>query len=194
MPVRSAECGVRSVRVRVIARDLSWQLRTPHSALRILFFVAACTPVTTRPDFFPDSRAATVVILARPERVTADLPALVTAESLRVERTNLRDGYLETSWFDTRSKRSRRGMGDVSNLAASVKVRCWADPYVPGQTRLTVEVVYRPRYDPSRSERDLEVIVPQDHAGHVIGEHLIEQLKKKYGTPEAKPAATGPPP
>src|SRR6266498_2407861 len=161
-------------------------LRTarPPARLTAVFLLFACTPVTTRPDFFPDSQAPAVTLMARPERVTAELPSLVAAESLLVERTNVRDGYLETAWYDTRTGRSRRGTGDVSDLAASVKIRFWADPYVPGQTRLTVEVVRRPRYDPSRTERDMEVVVEKEHPGRAIAEKLMEKLKDKFGTPK----------
>jgi len=66
-----------------------------------------------------------------------------------------------------------------------VKIRCWADPYVPGQTRLTVETVYRPRYDPSLPERDREVIVPKDHPGVGIAGRLIEKVKQRVGVPKA---------
>src|SRR5207249_8251141 len=35
--------------------------------------VAACTPITTRPDFRPDPGALVVILDARPERITAAL-------------------------------------------------------------------------------------------------------------------------
>jgi hypothetical protein len=54
---------------------------------------------------------------------------------------------------------------------------------VPGRTRLTVEPVYRPRYDPSRAERDLETAVPASHDGHRIAQRLLEALKQQYGAP-----------
>ena len=66
-----------------------------------------------------------------------------------------------------------------------MKIRCWADPWVPGQTRLTVEPVYRPRVDPSRTERDLEVIAPPEHGGYKVAQELIEKLKQKFGTPQS---------
>src|SRR5438034_1439809 len=187
--MRNAECGMRQCRGMPRAATPTFTFRTPHSAVRILFFVAACTPVTTRPDFLPDPQASRVVLDARPERVTPEIAALVAAESLRVERANVRDGYVETAWYDTRSHRSFRGARDVPDLAATVKIRCWADPYVPGQTRLTVEAVYRPRYDPSRTERDLEVIVPKDHAGRALADSLMAALKKRFGTPSSAPTA-----
>jgi len=185
MPVRNAECGVRSGRVGVTARDLALRLRTPYSALRICLLLAACTPVTTRPDFKPDPRALVVVLSARPERVTLELETLVPAESLEVARFNVRDGYVETSWYDPARRRSYHHDRDIADLLATVKIRCWADPWVPGQTRLTVEPVYRPRIDPSRPGRDLEVITPPEHGGYKVAEELIEKLKQKLGTPQS---------
>src|SRR6266498_1692980 len=183
-----AVCKTEDRRTEAVTQRHSQTARPPVRLtgvlLTALVLFAACTPVTTRPDFFPDSQAPAVTLMARPERVTAELPSLVAAESLLVERTNVRDGYLETAWYDTRTGRSRRGTGDVSDLAASVKIRFWADPYVPGQTRLTVEVVHRPRYDPSRTERDMEVVVEKEHPGRAIAEKLMEKLKDKFGTPK----------
>src|SRR5216110_3925024 len=98
--VRSVECGVRSRSTGAGAQVLIRPFRAPHSALRLCLFVAACTPITTRPDFRPDPRALTVVLDARPERVTTVLDSLVAAESLEVARANVRDGYVETAWYD----------------------------------------------------------------------------------------------
>jgi hypothetical protein len=141
------------------------------------------TPVSTRPDFKPDPRAPVALLDARPERVTLELQTLVPAESLDIVGLNVRDGYVETAWYDPVRHRSYRRERDIPDLPVAVKIRCWADPWVPGQTRLTVEPVYRPRLDPSRTERDLEVIVPSDGAGYKIAEKLIASLKEKLGTP-----------
>jgi len=165
------------------------RLRIGDCGLRIrrgsVLLLAACTPVTTRPGFFPDPRAPVVFLNARPERVTLELQTLVPAESLVVAHLNVRDGYMETAWFDPAGRRSFRHERDIADLPAAVKIRCWADPWVPGQTRLTVEAVYRPRLDPSREERDLEAIVPQDHPGYKVAEELIKKLKDKFGTPKS---------
>src|SRR5438105_7370091 len=187
--MRNAECGMRNCRGRPRAATPPSTFRIPHSAFRILVFLAACTPVTTRPDFLPDPQAPRLVLDAPPARVTPEIAALVAAESLEVERVNVRDGYVETAWYDTRSRRSFRGAGDVPDLAATVKIRCWADPYVPGQTQLIVETVSRPRYDPSRTERDLEVIVPKTHAGRALADSLVAALKKRFGIPNSAPSA-----
>src|SRR3989440_12449231 len=138
MRLRIVDCGLRIDNGR---SSRGWTptslIRNPQSAIRNWFccFLAACTPVTTRPDFLPDPQAARLVLDAPPARVTPEIAALVVAESLEVERVNVRDGYVETAWYDTRSRRSFRGARDVPDLAATVKIRCWADPYVPGQTR-----------------------------------------------------------
>ena len=44
--------------------------------------------------------------------------------------------------------------------------------------------MYRPRYDPSRRERDLEVVVPKDHPGYVLAVRLLEAAKARFGTPK----------
>src|SRR5439155_46978 len=87
--------------------------RVPTSAFHVWLSFAACTPVTTRPDFLPDPQASRRVLDAPPARVTPEIAVLVAAESLQVERVNVRDGYVETAWYDTRSRRSFRGAGDV---------------------------------------------------------------------------------
>src|SRR2546428_5745731 len=183
--MRNAECGVRNGRVSELARALPLLLRFPHSAFRILFLVAACTRIPTRPDFRPDPRALNIILDARPERVTTVLDSLVAAESLEVARANVRDGYVETAWYDTQAHRVRHHEREITNLAATVKIRFWADPWVPGQTRLTTEPVYRPRYDPSRPERDLEVIASKEHEGYKIAQRLVDKLKQKFGVPKA---------
>src|SRR5216110_2257137 len=183
--VRSVECGVRSRSTGAGAQVLIRPFRTPHSALRICLLVAACTPVTTRPDFRPDPRALVVTLDARPERVTAALDSLVPAESLEVAHSNVRDGYVETAWYETQAHRSRHHEREITNLGATVKIRFWADPWVPGQTRLTIEPVYRPRYDPSRVERDLEMIVDKDDDGYKLAQRFVEGLKKRFGVPKA---------
>src|SRR5436853_2426442 len=183
--MRNAERGTRNRRVGVVAPDLTLLFRVPRSALRVCLLVAACTPVTTRPDFKPDPRALVVVLNARPERVAVALDSLVPAESLEVARANVRDGYVETAWYDPQAHRTRHHEREITNLAATVKIRFWADPWVPGQTRLTTEPVYRPRYDPSRAERDLEAMASKEHAGYKIAQRLVDKLKQKFGVPKA---------
>src|SRR6266853_147983 len=116
--MQNAEWGVRNGRVSELARDLSLLLRIPHSAFRILFLVAACTPITTRPDFRPDPRALSIILDARPERVTAMLDSVVAAESLEVAHANVRDGYVETAWYDPQAHRTRHHERDLEVIAS----------------------------------------------------------------------------
>src|SRR6266581_3987659 len=183
--MRNAERGTRNRTVGVVARDLTLLFRVPRSAFRVCLLLAACTPVTTRPDFKPDSRALVVVLNARPERVAVALDSLLPAESLEVARFNVRDGYVETAWYDTEARRTRHHERDIASFTRTVKIRFWADPYVPGQTRITAEPVYRPRYDPSRPERDLEVILSREQAGYKIADKLVAKLKERFGVPRA---------
>ena len=131
--------------------------------LCVAVLLLGCSPVTARPAFQPFPEAAVATINAPPARVAAAAAEWLTGEGLTVIRLSPRDGYVETAWRDT------------------IKVRCWADPDVPGRTRLTVEPVYRPRYDPSRSERDLEAPVPAAPDGHGIAQRLLQALTKQYG-------------
>ena len=126
-----------------------------------------------------------MVLNARPERVAVALDSLVPAESLEVARFNVRDGYVETAWYDTEARRTRHHERDIASFTRTVKIRFWADPWVPGQTRLTIESVYRPRYDPSRVERDLEMIVDKDDDGYKLAQRFVEGLKKRFGVPKA---------
>jgi hypothetical protein len=172
--MRSSECGTRN----------GWRglcpFRIPHFAFSI--FALACNPTTTRPDFRPLPQARAAQILARPQQVIPAAAALVVAESLRVRHASPRDGYLETDWYDTRAHRSFRDGAAAPDLAHTVKLRFWADPYVPGETILTLEVAYRLRYDPSRDGRDLETSVPAGQEGDTLADSLVVRLKRQFGS------------
>ena len=145
--------------------------------------LSSCNPTTTRPNFSPLPLARAAQILARPQQVIPALAILVAAESLRVRRASPRDGYLETEWYDTRTHHSFRDGAAVPDLAHTVKLRCWADPYVPGETILTLEVARRLRYDPSRNGRDLESAVPPGQPGDTLVDSLLARVKRRFGSP-----------
>jgi hypothetical protein len=147
-----------------------------------LVFLAACTPVTTRPQFLPSPQALVIVLDAPPARVVPEAVGWLASQGLQAQWSSPQDGYVETAWFNLRTHTSVFGDGDPGDLLSTVKIRCWADPYVPGKTQLTVEAVYRPLLDPSRPERDLEETVPEGSEGHRIAQQLIDALKQKYGT------------
>jgi len=136
--------------------------RISHFAFVLL--LTACTPTTTRPAFAPMPEALYVVINARPERVTQFADSLLRADTIGVRFVNLRDAFLETQEF-----------------AGAHRLRLWADPDVPGKSRVTIEAVYRPSEDPSRTRRDLERAAPPGSAGQLRAEQLLAALKDKLG-------------
>ena len=157
---------------------LSSAFRIPHSAL---LFLLACTPITTRPPFLPSPQALATVLDVQPPEVVPEAVGWLTNQGLRVEWSSPRDGYIETAWYNLRTHASTPGETDPGDLLNTIKIRCWADPNAPGKSQLTVEVVYRPVLDPSRQERDLEVVVPTGSEGYRIAEQLGEAMKQKFG-------------
>jgi hypothetical protein len=160
-----------------------------------LLGLLACQPSTTRPTFtaLPEA-AATEVRLSQLE-ATRQLAEGFRAESIPASRVELRDGYIESTWFDSATGRRtwRRAIG-----TGVVRVRAWADPARPGNTLLTVETLYQPYLDPSLPSRELEREVPKDHPVAVKVRALLQDLVKRYGgppPPEAEqPAAPTPAP
>jgi len=139
----------------------------------IVALCAACTPATTRPSFAPYPEALHAIINARPALVTEEAKAWLAAQGPAVQHASPLDGFLETGWYDAT---------DSASAPVRVKIRLWADPDVPGKSRVTVEAVYQPIEDPSRTPRDLERAVPKDSAGQRLAERLLKALSEKLGT------------
>ena len=122
--------------------------------------LAACAPGTRRPAFtpMPESRSGALEVTI-PD-ATRRLAEALRAAGMPVTRVELRDGYVETAWFDTATAQptARRPLG-----AGIVRVRGWVDPSEYGYSQMTVEAVYRPAADPSLAPRELERAVPYDH-------------------------------
>jgi hypothetical protein len=129
----------------------------------------------------PVPQADTLILRGPPGRIAAEAASWLTAQGVAVERWSEKDAYVETSWFDTTTKQSHRGEGDLGRLLTSVKIRCWADPGPVGQTRITVEAVFRPTYDPSQRPRDREVAVPLKSGGAGLVQRLMADLNKRLG-------------
>ena len=133
-------------------------------AIVVVALLGSCTPATTRPPFAPYPEALHAVINAPPAQVATQAQALLTADTIPVRFVNPRDAFLETGEF-----------------AGTMRLRLWADPDVPGKSRVTVEAVYRPIEDPSRTRRDLERAAPPGSAGQQMAEKLLKALKEKLG-------------
>jgi hypothetical protein len=129
-----------------------------------VLLLSACNPASTRPSLVPIPESLHAVINAVPAVVTREAQALLTADTIRVRFVSERDAWLETSEF-----------------AGTHRLRLWADPDVPGKSRVTIEVVYRPIDDPSRQPRDLERAAEPGSAGQQRAARLLEALKDKLG-------------
>ena len=94
-----------------------------RGAWACVLLLGACTPTTTRPPFAPVPEALHVVLNAPPADVTQAARAILQADSIPVRFVNLRDAFLETREF-----------------AGSHRLRVWADPDVPGKSRVTMSI------------------------------------------------------
>jgi hypothetical protein len=156
------------------------------------FGAVACQPNTTRPSFTPLPEAAgTEVRLSVPE-ATRHLAEALRADSIPPRKVQLRDGYIETAWFEAGSGRVVRGRRAVG--PGIVRVRAWADPARPGSAQLTVETLYRPLLDPSLPDRELEREVAPDHPVAIKVVATLKKLVDRFGGspgPQTEPAPTG---
>jgi hypothetical protein len=145
--------------------------------------VAACQPNTTRPEFAPLPEAAGTEVRLPVRDATRNLADALKADSIPLHRVMPRDGYLESSWFYSKSKRPVRGRRPLG--LGVVRVRAWADPARPGSSELSVETSYRPLADPSLPERELDRQVPRNHPIGLKVENALKRLVDRYGGPPA---------
>jgi hypothetical protein len=146
----------------------------------------ACRPATTRPPFPPVPEAASSEIRLSPSEATRLLAEALRADSIPASRVELRDTWLETTWFDAASGRRTRHRPVGPNI---VRVRAWADPTHPGNCKVFVETVYRPLADPSLPQRELDRQVPRDHPVAIKIRAALQELVKRYGGPPPPPEA-----
>ena len=71
-------------------------------------------------------------------------------------------------------------LGQTSYAVAS-QVRAWIDPYRSSFSKVTLETVYRPMADPSRTNRDLEQQVPLDHPVAKRMTQILKEMVSLYG-------------
>jgi hypothetical protein len=145
---------------------------------------SACQPTSARPYFPPVTGAAQAEVRLEPKNATAALADVLSSDSLPVARVEVRDGYLETDWFQASSKRVAHGRRLGLDV---VQIRAWVDPTRAGYSRLTVETVYRPLADASLSPRELDRQVPPDHPVGKRVTEIVTELSKLYA-PDAPPA------
>ena len=137
-----------------------------------IVLIAGCYPSTTRPDIVPVPQAPLLELELFVPEATTQLAVELDADSIPVSRTEPKDGWLETGWFDAHTllPTDDRPVGmDI------VKVRAFIDPGRPNHSVITVETVYRPVIDPARPDRSLEVQVP---GGHPVGNRVAAALER----------------
>jgi len=145
----------------------------------VAFGLAACQPSTTRPPFTPYPEAAGTEVRLPVRQATQRLAEALQADSIPTRKVQLRDGYIETKWFNAATGRATRSRNPTG--PGIVRIRAWADPARPGSSQLTVETLYRPLADPSMSDRELERVVPRDHPVAVKVEAALKQLVDRFG-------------
>lgn len=155
-----------------------------------LVAVAACYPTTTRPAFVALPMSATYEFELSPGEAIQELALALDADSIPVSRTEVKDAWLETPWFDVGTMRPtpRRPLGE-----GIVRIHAWADPSKANFSVVTVETVFRPYDDPSRESRSLERLVPANHAVAVRVVRVLNALQGRYGEkPEVDDSAAAP--
>jgi len=161
--------------------------------LRALAMVApgllACQPATTRPTFTALPEAETVEMRLSPLEATRRLAEVMQEDSIPAARVELRDGFIESRWFDPSTGQPTKSRPIGSNI---VRVRAWADPGRPGFALVTIETVYRAMADPSLPQRELERQVPRDHPVATKVRAALQDMLKRYGGPPVtEPAQQG---
>jgi hypothetical protein len=151
--------------------------------------IAACQPNTTRPPFVPLPEAAGTEVRLPMKEATTDLAEALRKDSIPIGKVVPRDGYLESPWFNSKTKRPVKGHRPLG--LDIVRVRAWADPARPGSSQVSVETSYRVLADPSLPERELDRQVPVNHPIAIKVEEVLKQLVQRYGgpPPPAAPAA-----
>lgn len=148
--------------------------------------LVACQPATSRPSFAPVPRAAVTEMRLPPREATRLLAEALQADSIPLTRVDLRDNWIETGWFDPASGQRTRHRPIGRNV---VRVRAWADPTHPGNSKVTVETLYHPTADPSLPERELDQQVPRDHPVAIKVRAALQELVRRYGGPPPQTAA-----
>jgi hypothetical protein len=134
--------------------------------------------------------AASTEIRLSPSEATRLLAEALRADSIPASRVEVRDSWLETTWFVAASGKPVRRRPTGPDV---VRVRAWADPTHPGNCKIVVETVFRPTADPSVPQRELDRQVPRDHPVAIKVRATLQDLVKRYGGPPPPPETTGAP-
>ncbi|MGH7630976.1 MAG: hypothetical protein ACREOF_16645 [Gemmatimonadales bacterium] len=149
----------------------------PRRIVPSLAVLAACQLATARPPFEPLPEASHADVALSRVEATERLAEALREDSVPVARVELRDGYLESPWFDVESGRPA-GRGRTGT--GVVRVRAWVEPARVRQSELRVETVFRRVVDPSLPERELERAVSPDHPVAQRIDSVLARLARRY--------------
>jgi hypothetical protein len=152
-------------------------IKYPVSAATHVLLIAclACGAGGVRPTFRPFPQAIVDTITGEPEAIVEHISELLQEEAIELRWVRIREGYVETKWFDPVT--GNTGGGRSLNTAGIVRLRFWADIVMEHQSLVVGEAVRRRVVDPSLPIRETEVHVPEDHAGYEILRRVFEGLE-----------------
>ena len=159
------------------------RLRRMTAAVATLLLLA-CDPNTTRPRVVPFPEDPSTNVRAKMPQATERLVAALTADSIPIAYQSLRDGYVESPWFNitTLKPTTERPIGpDI------VMVRGWVNPYQEGFSTIIVEAAYRPMADPSLPGRELERPLPLDHPFQQRLDSMVKAIPRGRNPGEPNP-------
>jgi hypothetical protein len=163
----------------------------PRRWSAVLLACMACYPTTTRPALVPQPGAQSAEVELFVPQATRELALALDQDSIPVARTEARDGWLETDWFDARTLRPTSAWPVGPDV---VKVRAFVDPGRPNHSVITIETVYRPVADPSRSGRELERQVPSSHPVAIKVALAMNRLVRAHVLPDEDAVTPAVPP
>jgi len=167
-----------------------WSLVTGY------WLLLSCRATTSRPAFIPLPSATSAAVELEIPAATRALAETLAKDSVSLATIREADGYIDSGWLDavTLERTGKRPLGrDV------VRVRAWINPSKLFWSELVVEATYRPLTDPSRPERELDAMLPEDHPLQRRIAGSLRKLIEQYGDADAlkslnqpKPAAIKP--
>lgn len=150
-----------------------------------------CRATTARPSFVPFPSATSAEVELEIPAATRALAEALAKDSVSLRTIKEADGYLDSGWLDaaTLERTGKRPLGgDV------VRVRAWINPSKQFWSELVVEATYRPLEDPSRPQRELDVMLPGDHPLQLRIAGSLRKLIEQYGDADAIKALSQPKP
>ena len=144
------------------------------SAIVFLVVCGACGAGGVRPTFHPFPEAITDTIAGEPEAIVEHLSELLQDEGIELRWVRVREGYVETKWFDPVT--GRTGGGRSLNTEGVVRLRFWTDLAMEHESVVVGEAVRRRVVDPSLPVRETEAHVEPEHPSYELLQHILELL------------------